>query len=347
MSDNMNVGAMLTDQLDRLFEKSVTREVLMQAEAGTLPHVLWNELENMGVPLALASEDAGGVGLSWSEAEGVFRAIGYHAAPVPLGETMIGQWALACAKLDAPAGPLSLVTDVLQLDDAGRVHADDVVVPWAEQAEHTVAVAARGTQAYLCLLRRSDAQSSPQTTIGRIPSVRLKFAGVAPLAMAPLPAPLGPLGLLPHIAVLRATQMGGTLDRLLALCVEFGNTRVQFGKPIGKFQAVQHQIASLAEQSAAAQVAARLGCRRLDCGDAEFGAAVAKIRVGQAATACAAIAHQVLGAMGMTDEHEMHFFTRRLWQWRDEGQTEHWWSERMGRKIIAAGGNALWPNLVS
>ncbi|MDY0013819.1 MAG: acyl-CoA dehydrogenase [Rhodocyclaceae bacterium] len=345
MSDSMNVGNLLTDQLDRLFEKSVTREVLTQAEAGALPQALWEELENIGVTLALVTEDAGGVGLGNADAEGVWRAIGYHAAPVPLGDTMIGRWALAEAGLDIPEGPLAVIPQPLQLDASGRLAGGEIAVPWAEQVDHLVAIALQGDEPTVCLLRRAGILAKRQASISRIPSARLVLTAVQPSAQAPLPA-LTSLGLLPNIAVLRATQMSGCLDRLLALCIEYGNTRVQFGKPIGKFQAVQHMIATLAESAAAAQVAGRMGCRGLDRSEVEFGAAVAKIRVGKSANECTAIAHQVFGAMGVTDEHTLHFFTRRLWQWRDEGQTEHWWAERLGRKTIQAGGNALWPALV-
>lgn len=346
MSEDMDISAMLTEQLDRLFEKSVARDVLARAEAGTLPQTLWGELENIGVPSALVAEGAGGAGLSWADTEGVWRAIGYHAAPVPLGETMIGRWALAAAGLEIPDGPLALAAEPLQLGYTGRLLNANVMVPWADQCEHVVASALSGEQPMVCLIRRGMAAAAQQKSIGRIPGARLDLSSVKPLAVAPLSS-VGPLGLLPHAAVLRAVSMGGCLDRLLALCVEYGNTRVQFGKPIGKFQAVQHMIAALAEQAAAAQVAGRFGCRSIDRGREEIGAAVAKTRVGQSATICAAIAHQVFGAMGVTDEHTLHFFTRRLWQWRDEGKNEHWWAERLGRQTIAAGGHALWPSLVS
>jgi acyl-CoA dehydrogenase len=53
----------------------------------------------------------------------------------------------------------------------------------------------------------------------------------------------------------------------------------------------------------------------------------------------------VFGAIGVTEEHELHYYTRRLWQWRAEGGSEHWWSERLGRQVLAAGGAALWPFL--
>lgn len=345
MSENMNVGGMLADQLDRLFEKFVTREMLIQAEAGTAPQALWDELENIGVPFATVPEEAGGVGLGWWETEGVWRAIGYHAAPVPLGETMIGRWALAAAGLDIPAGPLAILAEPLTMDNSGRLVGGEHLVPWAEQTDYLVAAAIHGDGTRICLIPRGLGKSSHQASIGRIPGVRRDLTGATPAIQGELPV-LGPLGLLPHVAVLRATQMAGCLDRLLSLCIEYGNTRVQFGKPIGKFQAVQHMIANLAEQAAAAQVAGRIGCRGLDKGDTEGGASIAKIRVGKSANEGAALAHQVFGAMGVTDEHTLHFFTRRLWQWRNEGNTEHLWAERLGQQAIAAGGKALWSSLV-
>lgn len=345
MNETMNVGKVLADQLERLFDKSVTREVLARAQAGALPEGLWNELENMGIPQALVKEEAGGVGLPWADVESVWRAIGYHAAPLPLGETMIGRWALAAAGLEVPDGLLAVGANIARLDDTGRVFCADHL-PWASEAGHIVVAAAVQGQCHIALLSRGDATADTQPTINRIPAARLDAAGAQAIARAPLAA-LGTLGLLPYVAALRASQMSGCLDRLLALCVEHANTRVQFGKPIAKFQAIRHLVASLAEQGAAARVASRFGCLGLDGGDVELTSAVAKIRAGRSASACTAIAHQVFGAMGVTDEHTLHFCTRSLWQWRDEGQSEHWWAERLGARVIAAGGAALWPNLVA
>ena len=62
-------------------------------------------------------------------------------------------------------------------------------------------------------------------------------------------------------AVVTAAQMVGALERVLELSVAFANQREQFGRPIGKFQAVQHQLAVMAEQVAAARMAAQIGCQ--------------------------------------------------------------------------------------
>lgn len=74
-------------------------------------------------------------------------------------------------------------------------------------------------------------------------------------------------------------------------------------------------------------------------------AAAAKIRVGEAAGEGAAIAHQVLGAIGFTKEHTLHRFTQRLWAWRDDFGNESFWAVKLGNRVAANGADALWPML--
>ena len=75
--------------------------------------------------------------------------------------------------------------------------------------------------------------------------------------------------------------------------------------------------------------------------------ASAKIRVGEAAGEGAAIAHQVLGAIGFTQEHTLHRFTRRLWAWRDDFGNESFWAARLGALVAAKGPDGLWPMLAA
>ena len=80
---------------------------------------------------------------------------------------------------------------------------------------------------------------------------------------------------------------------------------------------------------------------------AELALAAAKIRAGEAAGAVAEIAHQVHGAIGFTHEHSLHRLTRRLWSWRDEFGTESHWSRELGRTVMAAGADTLWPTITA
>ena len=146
-------------------------------------------------------------------------------------------------------------------------------------------------------------------------------------------------------ALLRAAQMAGAMEAALDLATTYANDRVQFGRPIGKFQAVQQQLALLAEEAAAALVAVESAaiCLAEQRQSAEFAVGAAKVRAGEAAGTVAEIAHQVHGAIGFTEEHSLHYLTRRLWSWRDEFGDKSYWAAFLGRRIAAAGGAGLWP----
>ena len=153
-------------------------------------------------------------------------------------------------------------------------------------------------------------------------------------------------------ATARAMQMAGALEAILDLSVAYANERVAFGRPIGKFQAVQQSLARLAGEVAAAVAAAGSAAdaiaavARFDEG-VFLEAASAKIRVGEAAGEGAAIAHQVLGAIGFTQEHVLHRYTRRLWAWRDDFGNESVWAVKLGHLVAAKGADALWPMLAA
>jgi alkylation response protein AidB-like acyl-CoA dehydrogenase len=153
-------------------------------------------------------------------------------------------------------------------------------------------------------------------------------------------------------AAVRSMQMAGALQSILDRSVAYAKERVAFERPIGGFQAVQHSLARLAGETAAALAAAGSAADAIASepafNDAVFlEVASAKIRVGEAATAGAAIAHQVHGAIGFSREHVLHRYTRRLLGWRDDFGSESAWAARLGAKVAKAGADALWPALAA
>ena len=148
-------------------------------------------------------------------------------------------------------------------------------------------------------------------------------------------------------ALARAAQMAGALESILAQSVRYATERKQFGRPIGAFQAIQHQLAILAGHTAASGMAAANACRAAERGDPTFEVAAAKVRVGEAAGVGASIAHQTHGAIGFTYEHSLHFSTRRLWSWRAEFGSESVWAAELGRRAAARGADQLWADLTA
>ncbi|MEM7020130.1 MAG: acyl-CoA dehydrogenase family protein, partial [Pseudomonadota bacterium] len=145
-------------------------------------------------------------------------------------------------------------------------------------------------------------------------------------------------------AMLRSAQIAGALDALTAMSVQYASERIQFGKPIGKFQAIQQSLAQLATQTASVGLASEVAFRAaVTKSDPRFEIAVAKIRAGEASELATSIAHQTHGAIGFTYEHNLHFATRRLWAWRAEFGTDSEWAEKLGSSALSEGGEALWP----
>lgn len=340
---DMNIGAALAGQLDRLLSTAVDVERLALIEAGEDDSTLWSQVAELGAQYAMASGDMGAQ-LSWQECLPLLHVLGWHGAPLPLAESMLANRLLSAAGLEVAQGPLALCTAAFQLSEEGCLYGDEALVPWLPVTEAMVGIAERGSEQLVFALDTGSLAFESIETLARIPSARVQLAGVQPTVCAAIGPEAGMLK--PQVALVRAAQISGVFNRILDLTIDYANTRSQFGRPIGQFQAIQHLVADLALQAATAQAASNYGCRTWDEGHALQGAAVAKQLASTAAGEGARIAHQVFGAIGVTEEHELHHLTRRLWQWRQEGGSEFEWSEVLGRALIDAGGNRFWPALV-
>ena len=137
-------------------------------------------------------------------------------------------------------------------------------------------------------------------------------------------------------------------DAILDLSASYANERVAFEKKIAKFQAVQHNLARLAGEVSAALTASGSAADAIAHADTFddgifLEAAAAKIRSAEAAQEGAAIAHQVFGAIGFTNEHVLHRYTLRLLAWRDDFGNESQWALALGNMIAARGAGEFWP----
>ncbi len=334
----------LADTVARLFGDLVTRDVLQDAETGVWPEALWHACEENGLTLALVPEERGGAGLSWTDSFVIARAAGYYGPPVPLVETMLGAWLLAEAGIDIPEGPLTVAPvrsgDALVLESGGLA-GTAVAVPWGRQAQHVVGM----TGGNITLAALDGAEIEKDCNIAREPRDKLAFDNVAVVASNPTTLPQDTLQL--YGAMFRAAQLAGGVARALDETVQYAGDRIQFGRPIGKFQAIQQNLAALAGQMASAGASAEMAFRAADRGEPRFEAASAKVVTGDAAGAAAGTAHQIHGAIGFTYEHILQFTTRRLWSWRAEFGAESRWAEEIGKSVAGRSADAFWPDLTA
>ena len=349
MNDMLQV---ILDTTARIFTDHCEVEILDAAEGDEWPQLLWEEIINAGLPLAMVPEALGGSGLSWVDGFAVIRLAGYHAVPVPLAETMLVNRLLAEAGLPLPEGPLSLAPwspgpqlHAERLEDGWRLSGLCKRVPWGGQVKGVLARANAGNEERLVFFDPSLAEVLPGTNLAFEPRDTLRLDSIVVPASAVL-EPGSCLDLFALGALMRIQQMAGGVQRALDQSTEYAGERTQFGRPIGKFQAVQQQLAVMAGHVAATQAAAEAAADNCLSDKKEFYLATAKARAGEAAGEVSAIAHQVHGAMGFTREHSLNYVTRRLWSWRDEFGNESYWQRRLGQQVLSLGADRLWSYLV-
>ena len=340
----------LVDQVDRLLADQVDKSALEAAERGETPQALARAVEEQGLYRLRAPEAFGGADGDWGDVGAVLRAAARRQAPLPLAESMIACALLADAGIDIPDGPLTVAPvrreDRIEIAD-GKVSGAAHRVPFARSVPHFVVMATREREPFVALVRAADCRIAPESNVAGEPRDTVTFGGVRAVAAKLAGRGADARLLWNRGAMARSCQMAGALEFLLAQSVQYANERVQFGRPIGKFQAIQQQLAVLATQVAAAIAASEEACEAADRGEAPFETAVAKIRAGEAANIGPSIAHQVHGAIGFTYEHSLHFATRRLWSWRAEFGSAGWWSRELGRQVCERGADALWPFLTA
>jgi len=351
---------MLLESMDRLFQDKCTKQTVDAAENGTFAAGLWQAVSETGVPLAALPESAGGADAEWSDLYYALRIAGRYAAPIPLAETMLAGWIAAAAGLELTDAPMTVgpvrSDDKLVLErdgNAWRLTGSASRLPYARSASRIILIA-DGPDGEMAVAL--DGTDGAETTTGRNmagePRDTLRFAGLrlAADAAAPVRGGTTRAALYRRGALARAAMMSGALERAMNLAVNYAQERQQFGRPISRFQAVQQNLAVLAGQTAAAVAAANLGIESLSRNDPdaeEFAIAIAKTRVGDAATLAAEIAHQVHGAIGFTQEYALQLATRRLWSWREEFGPDTEWAARLGRLVCANGPDQLWPVLTA
>jgi len=346
----------VAETAERIFADLADIQTINRDSKGGWKAPLWLALTEAGLPLSWVPEDCGGSAASLAEGFSVLSSAGRFALAVPLAETMLAGWLLAQAKITSPEGAMTVAPagprDRIALNADGTLSGRARGVPFAGDARH-LAVLATGAGGFaIALVDAGHCRIERGLNLAGDGNDTVTFNDVQPAAIKPAPAGFDQTALMLMGAVARSLQIAGALESMLDVSVRYSNERIAFEKKISKFQAVQHNLARLAGESAAALAAATSAADAIAGGqafdDAVFlEAASAKIRCSEAAEKGAAIAHQVHGAIGFTIEHILHRFSLRALAWRDDFGSESYWAVELGRLVAARGADELWPLVAS
>ena len=328
--------------LDAKSPESAVRS-LMTSERGYDPDV-WSQMaEQMGLQGLIVPEADGGVGLGAVElaivCEEMGRALlcapflssavlapamlleaGSGAARTAVLPDLASGALLATVALSEPAAPWDLASLAMRATREGaawRLDGTKTFVLDGHVADALLVVARR--DAGLSLFRVDAGATGLARTL--LPTLDLTrklahctFAGVAAEDVGAAPDCTRGIerALARTVAALAAEQAGGA-QRCLELSTEFARTRLQFGRPIGSFQAIKHRCADMLVQVEFAKSAAYHAAFAAAGDEAEFraAAALAKSYCSEAFFRAAGDTIQIHGGMGFTWEHPAHLYFKR------------------------------------
>ncbi|MCV6987519.1 acyl-CoA/acyl-ACP dehydrogenase [Mycobacterium shinjukuense] len=252
---------------------------------------LWQLLcEQVGAVALVVPEELGGAGGELADAATVLQELGRALVPSPLLGTTLAELAL----LAAPEPDVQTLAALAEGSSIGALVFDPDYVVNGDIAD--VVVAASGGQ----LSRWTRFSARPVATMD--PTRRL--ARVQPEDCVPVgPDP----GLADTAAILLAAEQIGAAERCLELTVEYTKSRVQFGRPIGSFQALKHRMADLYVAIAAARAVVADACNQ----PSPTNAATARLAATEALSRVAAEGIQLHGGIAITWEHDMHLYFKR------------------------------------
>ncbi|TQK27302.1 acyl-CoA dehydrogenase family protein [Arthrobacter sp. SLBN-53] len=336
------VDADLIDMMDAVFAAQRTGH---EAPA-TVGHDAesWSRLDELGLVRLTGSTEHGGSGAGWAEAAELISAAVRHGVRAPLAEHDL----LACWLLEAAGLPCDETLRTVCILDADGTATG---VPWARAAGRIVVVF-------------GDTDGGSEYRLADIDAARLTITPATNMIGEPRDSIATDIGAL-HAgsraidralvdqlrrksALVRSIQICAALDSALDLTIEHTSSRVQFGRSLSKFQAIQHMVADIAAEAALARAATEAAVNVAITSDwtadnLGFLVAVARSCAGHAASVVVRNAHQAHGAIGTTVEHRLHEYTRAALAWRSEYGSVTYWDRVVTQAAVAAGAAGLWP----
>lgn len=337
---------MLVEVVEKIFKDKVEKETVDLLEEGKWAEDVWELLRENEMLNVAVGEEFGGAGGDIEDLFNLYRLIGKYAVPVPFVEHTLANVLLE----QTNQSPLNDMATLSFSQHALQWTEDGVTgvlphVPWARHARHLVTFARQGYDRRMIVMDLQDAVVTKCMNLASEPRDQVAFQNAKPVRETVLSEEQF-LGIIKTITAATVSKMSGAIDKAFNLTVRFSKEREQFGRPIHRFQLVQQHLAVLAGEQALTAAAVDNVLESLQHQVEKNEIAFARLRVDEAVRIVATSAHQVHAAIGVTHEHSLHQFTRRLWAWRDEDFTAQYWKKHLAKQALISEGD-IWVSLTA
>lgn len=342
------VKELLLDVVEKIFKEHVKKETVDLVEEGKWAENIWSILKDNGMLEIGISEKIGGAGGDVEDLLSIYQLVGKYAVPVPFVEYTISNSFLELAQMPITNRKVTYAinkNEKLTLKENQTISGKLTNIPWARHVDELVTIATGAGGNYLVKVAIEDTIVAPQINLASEPRDTVLLQNVKVLQKSITALTAKQLDAMVNMdAAAKVALLAGMIEKVRDLTVQYTKTREQFGRPIHRFQLVQQHLALLVGESVIIRTAVENMIAAITENRLQNEIALARIRVDEAIKIVATTAHQVHGAIGVTHEHNLHQFTRRLWSYREEGVTQKEWSQCFAKKLIQSNEN-LWEIL--
>lgn len=339
---------MLLDVVEKMFKDHIEKDIVDKVENGDWAKEVWRILNDNEILKIANSESLGGAGGDLDDLLSLYQLIGKYAVPIPFVETTLANYFLESLKLSISNNSLTyyLPQETLQLHDNDTISGTLSNVSWARHVKEILAFANHSNGLYAVHISLAEANISEGTNLASEPRDQVTFENIKILQKSNQIVTNEQIQFMHTLdTASKNALISGAIEKIFQLTVQFTKVRQQFGQPIHRFQLVQQHLALLAGEQALTtnsfknMVAALLTERQ------QFEVAFTRIRLDEAIRVVTTSAHQVHAAIGVTYEHNLHHYSRRLWSWREEGLTVSYWKKVIANALLTTEYDDLWSLL--
>ena len=336
----------LVETVERIYKKHVDKETVDVVETGNWAINVWdilNDNEILGIAIA---EKYGGAQGDLEDLIGLYYLIGKYAVPIPFVETTLANFILQ--QLQAQPITSSATFNVIEQGvtvENGKLQGTLRNVAWARHVEQLVTIARSDDQLVIVqvvlqtehIQQHKNLAGEPRDTVLLNHDIIQQIAITEELLQQ----------FQAYATAAKGAQIAGAIDKVLDLTVQYSKEREQFGRPIHRFQLVQQHLAQLAGEQAIVSAAIENVTAAILKGSFIDEIGYTTIRLDEAVKLVTASAHQVFAAIGVTHEHSLHQYTRRLWSWREDGLTALYWKKQLAKVLLESSEDNVWAYLTN
>lgn len=344
---------MIVGVTSTIFKDLSTKELIDESENGEWSKGLWevlteSELVSIGIP-----ENLGGAGGDFEDAFSIIYLAGKYAVPLPLSETILAKGVLADLGQQTNSDPTTFSFEPennIRFEKSGSgysVSGKLVNVPWGRHSKFVLAMGKLDGSDVVGLLPLDQVVVDKINNLAGEPRDVLMFEEVfiEELILHTINAEEFKEKMINLATLSRIAMMAGAIEKVMELSTKYVKEREQFGRPLHRFQMVQQLLATLAGETVITISSMNNVIKAYEEDSFVRELPYARIRVNEAAGIVAHAAHQAHGAFGVTYEHSLHQYTRRLWAWRDEFGAESVWIDKMVTYLLDFPDENLWETM--